>query len=167
MAATRLPRPSPVRFALWLFLGFAILVLDQVTKFYFEHNFMPGESLPVIQGFNLVLAHNTGAAFSFLADAGGWQRWGFTGLALAVVIAMLVLLWRHNNQKLFSLALTLIAAGAFGNMIDRAVYGFVIDFLDFYWQGWHWPAFNVADIAICMGAAGLVLDEILGVQKRK
>lgn len=167
MAATRLPRSSPLRFALWLLLGFVILAADQATKFYFEHQFAPGDYLPVFKGFNLVLAHNTGAAFSFLADAGGWQRWGFTGLALVVVVAMLVLLWRHNNQKLFSLSLTLIAAGAFGNMIDRAVYGFVIDFLDFYWQGWHWPAFNIADIAICAGAAGLVLDEILGVQKRK
>lgn len=167
MAAPRLPRSSAVRFSLWLLLGLVILVLDQVTKFYFEHSFLPGDSVPVFQGFNLVLAHNTGAAFSFLADAGGWQRWGFTGLALVVVSAMLALLWRHNNQKLFSLSLTMIAAGAFGNMIDRAVYGFVIDFLDFYWQTWHWPAFNVADIAICLGAAGLVLDELLNVKNRR
>ena len=122
--------------------------------------------LPVCTGFNLVLAHNTGAAFSFLADAGGWQRWAFTALAAAVIAAMTVLLWRHNHVKLFSLSLTCIAAGAMGNMIDRAVYGFVVDFLDFYWQGWHWPAFNVADIAICLGAFFLILEERRGVRKR-
>ena len=160
-------RPSTLRFALWLLLGFLILALDQATKFYFEHTFTPGESLPVFAGFNFVLAHNTGAAFSFLADAGGWQRWAFTGLAAAVIAAMLALLWRHNHVPLFSLALTLIAAGAMGNMIDRAVYGFVVDFLDFYWRGWHWPAFNVADIAICCGARSLILDELRGVGTRR
>ena len=166
MAGKASARPSALRFALWVLLGFLILSLDQGTKFWFEHEFAPGDVLPVCTGFNLVLAHNTGAAFSFLADAGGWQRWAFTALAAAVIVAMTVLLWRHNHVKLFSLSLTCIAAGAMGNMIDRAVYGFVVDFLDFYWQGWHWPAFNVADIAICLGAFFLILDELRGVRKR-
>ena len=166
MAGKASARPSALRFALWVLLGFLILSLDQGTKFWFEHEFAPGDVLPVCTGFNLVLAHNTGAAFSFLADAGGWQRWAFTALAAAVIAAMTVLLWRHNHVKLFSLSLTCIAAGAMGNMIDRAAYGFVVDFLDFYWQGWHWPAFNVADIAICLGAFFLILDELRGVRKR-
>lgn len=153
-------RPTATKFGLWVLLALVLLGLDQVTKFYFEHNFALGESLPVFTGFNLVLAHNTGAAFSFLADAGGWQRWAFTGLALAVIVAMLVLLARNNHRRLMALALTLITAGAMGNMIDRAMYGYVVDFLDLYWQNWHWPAFNVADIAICGGAFFLILDEL-------
>lgn len=155
-------RPTAMKFALWMGLALVLLVIDQVTKIHFETSFSLGQVEPVFAGFNLVLAHNTGAAFSFLADAGGWQRWAFTGLALAVIVAMIVLLARNSHRTLMSLALTLIAAGAMGNMIDRAVYGYVVDFLDFYWQGWHWPAFNVADIAICGGAFFLILDELRG-----
>lgn len=165
--STRYAPASAFRFSLWIVLAFVLLVLDQSSKFWFEHSFEPGERLPVFPGFNFVLAHNNGAAFSFLADAGGWQRWLFSGLAFAVVVTILVLLWKHNGKKLFSLALTLIMAGALGNLIDRAVYGFVIDFLDFYVGTWHWPAFNVADIAICLGAGLVVLDEILGVSRER
>lgn len=159
--------PSALRFSLWITLGFLVLVLDQGTKFWVEHAFNPDTRIAVTSFFNLVLAHNTGAAFSFLSDAGGWQRWLFTGLAGAVVATIVVLLWKHNGKKLFSFALTMIAAGALGNLIDRAVYGFVIDFLDFHAGGWHWPAFNVADIAICVGAGLLILDELLGVSRER
>ena len=152
-------RPTPAKFAAWLCLGL-VLGIDQATKIWFEQNFSLGEVLPVCTGCNLVLAHNTGAAFSFLADAGGWQRWAFAALAAAVIVAMIVLLVRNSHRKLLSLSLTLIAAGALGNMIDRTVYGYVVDFLDFYWQGWHWPAFNVADVAICGGAFFLIVDEL-------
>ena len=160
-------RPTATKFILWIVLALSLLGLDQITKFYFENSFALGESLPVFTGFNLVLAHNTGAAFSFLADAGGWQRWAFTGLALAVIVAMLVLLARNNHRPMMALALTLITAGAMGNMIDRAMYGYVVDFLDFYWQNWHWPAFNVADIAICGGAFFLILDELISSRHSK
>lgn len=153
-------RPTPAKFAAWLCLELFVLGIDQATKIWFEQNFSLGEVLPVCTGFNLVLAHNTGAAFSFLADAGGWQRWAFAALAAAVIVAMIVLLVRNSHRKLLSLSLTLIAAGALGNMIDRTVYGYVVDFLDFYWQGWHWPAFNVADVAICGGAFFLIVDEL-------
>ena len=111
-------RPTPAKFAAWLCLGLYVLGIDQATKIWFEQNFSLGEVLPVCTGFNLVLAHNTGAAFSFLADAGGWQRWAFAALAAAVIVAMIVLLVRNSHRKLLSLSLTLIAAGALGNMID-------------------------------------------------
>ena len=98
---------------------------------------------------------------------GGWQRWALSGFALLVVVLATRLLWRHGERRLFSLALTLIVAGALGNLLDRMTSGYVIDFLDFYWRSWHWPAFNVADIAICAGAAGIVIDELLGVSGEK
>lgn len=158
--------PSPIRFSLWILLGFLILVLDQATKFWFERRLDPGDFVPVIEGFfNLTLAHNYGAAFSFLAGMGGWQRWALSGFAAIVVILALRLLWRHSGKTLFALSLTLILSGALGNLLDRALSGYVIDFLDFYWQSWHWPAFNVADIAICSGAAGIVIDELAGVSR--
>ncbi|MDO5532079.1 signal peptidase II [Sutterella sp.] len=157
--------PTTGKFALWTFLGFLVFVLDQVTKFWFERHLDPGDIHPVFPCFNLTLAHNYGAAFSFLAEMGGWQRWVLSAFALVVVVVVLRLLKRHSDRKLFSLALTLIAAGAIGNLADRVTSGYVIDFLDFYWRNWHWPAFNVADVAICTGAAGIVLDELLGLRK--
>ncbi len=162
-------RPSGLRFSLWALLGLVVLVIDQATKFWFERHLDPGDVLAVLPGFNLVLAHNYGAAFSLLAQMGGWQRWALSGFALLVVVLATRLLWRHGERRLFSLALTLIVAGALGNLLDRMTSGYVIDFLDFYWRSWHWPAFNVADIAICAGAAGIVIDELLGVsgEKRK
>ena len=102
-----------------------------------------------------------GAAFSFLADAGGWQRWFFTGLGLAAGTLMVWMLFRHPGQSLFGLALALVLGGAMGNVIDRVVYGYVVDFLDFYWGSAHFPAFNVADSAITVGAGCLILDELM------
>ncbi len=156
---------SPLRFSLWIFLGACLVVLDQATKFWVAHEFTFGETRPVLPFMNLVLAYNRGAAFSFLAGAGGWQRWLFLGLGALVVVAVIVFLWRFSTKTLFALSLTLLAAGATGNMFDRLVYGHVIDFLDFYWAAWHWPAFNVADTLICLGAGGIVLDELLGLSR--
>ena len=142
--------------------------LDQATKFWFERHLDPGDFVPVIDGFfNLTLAHNYGAAFSFLASMGGWQRWLFSAIALAVIVVSLRLLWKHSRQTLFALSLTLILSGALGNLIDRSLWGYVIDFLDFYLGTWHWPAFNIADTAICLGAAGIIIDELIGVSKER
>jgi signal peptidase II len=124
-----------------------------------------GETLPITSYFNLVRVHNPGAAFSFLADAGGWQRWFFTGLGVVAAGVMVYLLKMHTGQALFCLALSLLLGGAVGNVIDRVVYGHVIDFLDFFYGTWHFPAFNVADSAISVGAALLILDELLRVRR--
>ena len=138
------------------------------SKFWFERHLDPGDFVPVIDGFfNLTLAHNYGAAFSFLASMGGWQRWLFSAIALAVIVVALRLLWKHSRQTLFALSLTLILSGALGNLIDRSLWGYVIDFLDFYLGTWHWPAFNIADTAICLGAAGIIIDELIGVSKER
>ena len=116
--------------------------------------------------FNLVLAYNKGAAFSFLSDQGGWQRYFFTGIALAAAIYIIYLLKKHAGQRMFCWALALILGGAIGNVIDRLLYGHVVDFLDFHWTGWgHFPAFNIADSAICIGAALFIIDELRRVNK--
>jgi len=114
-----------------------------------------------------VRAHNPGAAFSFLAQAGGWQRWLFTGIGLAASALMIWMLRAHPGQKLFGFAIACILGGAIGNVIDRLVHGYVVDFLDFHWAGWHFPAFNAADSAITLGAACLLLDELLRVKRSK
>jgi signal peptidase II len=124
-----------------------------------------GESLPVTSFFNLVLAYNKGAAFSFLAEQAGWQRYFFTGISIAATLFILYLLRRHAGRRLFCWALALILGGAIGNLIDRIMYGHVIDFLDFHVLNWHWPAFNVADSAICIGAILFVVDELRRVKK--
>jgi signal peptidase II len=113
-----------------------------------------------------VLVYNRGAAFSFLAEAGGWQRWLFTGIGVAATVFIIWLLKRHAGQRMFCLALALIMGGALGNVIDRVVHGHVIDFLDFYIGRYHWPAFNLADSAIFLGAALLIVDEIRRVRRQ-
>lgn len=149
----------------WLGIAAIIILLDQITKITVSKLFTFGEARPVTSFFNLVLAHNRGAAFSFLAGESGWQRYLFTGIAIAAVVFIIYLLKRHAGQRLFCWALALILGGAIGNVIDRTVYGYVIDFLDFYVGNWHWPAFNVADMAICTGAALFVFDELRRVGK--
>ncbi len=151
----------------WLWLGIALitLILDQLTKITVVGAFQLGEALPITSFFNLVRVHNPGAAFSFLADAGGWQRWFFTGLGVAAAGVMVYLLRMHAGQTLFCLALSLLLGGAIGNVIDRLLYSHVIDFLDFYYGTWHFPAFNVADSAITLGAGLLILDELLRVKR--
>ena len=153
----------------WLWLGVALitLLLDQLTKIAVVGAFQLGEALPITSFFNLVRVHNPGAAFSFLADAGGWQRWFFTGLGVVAAGVMLYLLRMHAGQTLFCLALSLLLGGAVGNVIDRLLYSHVIDFLDFYYGTWHFPAFNVADSAITVGAGLLILDELLRVRRSK
>lgn len=137
----------------------AVIVLDQITKFAVAGAFTLHEQLPLTPWFNLTLAHNPGAAFSFLSDASGWQRWFFTAIALAVSIAIVVWMKRlPANDRWMAIALALILGGALGNVWDRITLGYVIDFLDFYVGQWHWPAFNVADSAITIGAIMLAID---------
>ncbi len=142
----------------WLLLAIIVIVLDQTSKAAITSHFIYGESLPITSFFNLVLAHNTGAAFSFLSDAGGMQRWLFSLIAIVASVWIVWLLRKHQAEKLFALALALILGGALGNLIDRIAYGYVVDFLDFYAAGYHFAAFNVADSAITLGAVLLILD---------
>ena len=147
----------------WLWLSAIVVVLDQLTKQWVEEAFVLYESLPVTSFFNLTLVYNTGAAFSFLADAGGWQRWFFLVLALVICIYLVYwLLQLKKDQLLLPLAIAMIIGGAVGNVIDRLLYGHVIDFLDFYYQQWHWPAFNLADSAIVMGVILFIWDAFFG-----
>lgn len=145
----------------WLAIAAVVVILDQITKLIILGRFQPGESVPITSFFNLVLAFNTGAAFSLLANAGGWQRLFFISVALVAVIVIGWLLRRHHAERMFSLGLALILGGAIGNVIDRIWLGKVIDFLLFYYREWAWPAFNVADSAITVGAALLILDSFV------
>ena len=149
----------------WLSIAALVLLIDQVTKIAISRAFEYGESLPLTSFFNLVLVYNKGAAFSFLADQGGWQRYFFTILGIAAALFIIYLLKKHAGQKLFCWALALILGGAVVNVIDRIMYGHVIDFLDFHVNNWHWPAFNVADSAIFLGAALFIIDELRRVNK--
>lgn len=142
----------------WIFLSLMVLALDQFTKYAVLANFTPGETRPILPFFSLILTFNTGAAFSFLADAGGWQRPLFIGLALAASVWIVFLLRKYWRNTLFSLALSLILGGALGNVIDRIVAGKVTDFLLFYYDRFSWPAFNLADTAITIGAVLLVWE---------
>lgn len=157
---------------LWIGIAALIVVMDQFTKVLILGTFQYGDSTVVTSFFNLVRAHNHGAAFSFLAGAGGWQRWFFTALGVAAALVMVWMLRSHAGQKLFSWAISLILGGAVGNVIDRLLHGYVVDFLDFHWafldgmfHGGHFPAFNVADSAITLGAGLLILDELLRVRR--
>lgn len=149
----------------WLGLAFILLLADQFTKILIVGYYHLGDSTYVTSFFNVVRVHNTGAAFSFLANAGGWQRWFFTGLGCVAALVIVWMLHAHPGQKLFCFALACILGGAVGNVIDRVAYGYVVDFLDFHWRGMHFPAFNGADSAITVGAICLVLDELLRVRK--
>lgn len=150
----------------WLSLSAITLILDQASKLAVDGNMALFDSIPLLPSFNLTYVHNTGAAFSFLAQAGGWQRWLFAGLALIVSgIITTWLLRLEKHETLMATALSLILGGAIGNLIDRVAYGYVIDFLDVYYQQWHWPAFNIADSAICIGVA-LMLLESFGIGKK-
>jgi signal peptidase II len=144
----------------WLAVAALVIVLDQMSKLWITSHFVFGESLYVLGVFDLVLAHNTGAAFSFLHDAGGIQRWLFGGIAVVASVWIVVLLRKHAAQTLFALALSLILGGALGNLVDRIAYGYVVDFLAFHWDEHYFPAFNVADSAITLGAALLILDSL-------
>jgi len=157
---------------LWLGIALVILLADQFTKVLIISSFQLGDSQTVTSFFNLVRVHNSGAAFSFLSSASGWQRWLFTGIGVGAAGFIVWLLRSHPNQRLFCFALALVLGGAIGNVIDRVLWGYVIDFLDFHWdwlaplfyQG-HFPAFNVADSAISVGTVCLILDELLRVRR--
>lgn len=143
----------------WLNLSALVIVLDQLSKWLMSSWLDLHETVPVMPFFNFTLAHNTGAAFSFLSSAGGWQRWFFVVLALLVSTALIVWLKRlDKTAKLEAASLALILGGAVGNVIDRLYHGYVIDFIDIFYGSYHWPAFNIADSAICIGAVLLILD---------
>ncbi len=164
--AGALPR-TPWRMRTWLLGALLIIVADQITKMYFDSHLVYGERWPMLPFFDFTLLYNTGAAFSFLADGQGWQRWLFTAIGLGATALIINLLRRSPTQTLFCTSLMCILGGAVGNVIDRIQHGHVIDFLLFYWNTWHFPAFNVADIAISVGAALLVLDEVLRWRKSR
>ena len=143
-------------------VSLALVIADQWTKYAITSNLRYGESLAVTSFFNLVLVYNKGAAFSFLSDAGGWQRFFFIGITIAAIAMLIWLIAKHHEEKVFRWGLTLILGGAIGNLIDRATAGYVLDFVDAYWNGWHFWAFNVADAAISVGVVFMILD-IVGV----
>lgn len=151
----------------WLAWAVVILIADQVTKTVILNHYRLGDSTYITSFFNIVRAHNTGAAFSFLSDAGGWQRWLFTGIGAVATIFIVWQLRAHPGQKLFCFSLASILGGAIGNVVDRLMHGYVVDFLDFHVGGWHFPAFNVADSAITLGAVCLILDELLRVRRER
>ncbi|MEQ1916896.1 MAG: signal peptidase II [Gallionella sp.] len=142
----------------WLALSALVIILDQISKLYISSHFEYGENLPVLSVFSLVLWHNTGAAFSFLSDFGGLQRWLFSFIALGASAWIVWLLRKHAQQTLFAFGLSMILGGALGNLIDRIAYGYVIDFLLFHWDAYIFPAFNLADSAITCGAGMLIWD---------
>jgi signal peptidase II len=143
----------------WLGLSFLAVVLDQVSKLAVSGSMQLYQSIKIMPYFNLTYVHNTGAAFSFLSDAGGWQRWFFAGLAVIISSVMVVWLAKlKQHETLLAVALSLVLGGAIGNLIDRLAYGYVIDFLDVYYQSWHWPAFNIADSAITLGVVLMLLE---------
>ncbi|MFZ2856941.1 signal peptidase II [Diaphorobacter sp.] len=155
--------------SLWPWLAWAavILLADQFTKTLILGYYRLGDATTITSFFNIVRAHNTGAAFSFLSDAGGWQRWLFTGIGVAATLFIVWQLRANPGQKLFCFALASILGGAVGNVVDRLMHGYVVDFLDFHARGWHFPAFNIADAAITVGAACLILDELLRVKNAR
>lgn len=143
----------------WLWLSLTILGLDQVTKSIVDRSMRVYQSIELLPFFNLTYLRNKGAAFSFLSDAGGWQRWFFVALSLAASTGIIIWLTRLGRDRQWEAAAwALVLGGAAGNLIDRAVYGYVIDFLDVFYRDWHWPAFNVADSAITIGIGILLLD---------
>jgi len=145
----------------WLLLAVLVIVLDQYSKWLVLQHFELYESLRLSSWFNLTLAYNTGAAFSFLNDAGGWQRWLFVVLAVVITGVLLVWLQRARHLRLQALALALVIGGAIGNVIDRIRLGHVIDFIDWHYRDWHWPVFNLADSAISVGVVLLIADSLL------
>ena len=149
----------------WLGIAAAVIVLDQLTKAMIVAAFRLGDARTVTPFFDIVRAHNRGAAFSFLNDASGWQRWFFVALGIAAAAFIVWMLARHGGQRMFGWALALILGGAVGNVIDRLVHGHVVDFVQVHWQQHYFPAFNVADSAITIGAMLLILDELRRVRR--
>lgn len=152
----------------WLWVSFITLVVDLWTKYIVVQNFELHESINILPVFNLTYARNYGAAFSFLADHSGWQKYFFLGLAMVISLALVVMLYKNKaSMKIQNCAYALIIGGAIGNAIDRAHHGYVVDFLHFYWDIYHYPVFNVADIGIVVGAGLLILESILEHRRNK
>jgi signal peptidase II len=151
----------------WLGLALMLLIADQFTKVLILGYYQLGDATYVTSFFNIVRVHNSGAAFSFLASASGWQRWFFTAVGVGAALFIVHMLRSHPGQKLFSFAMACILGGAIGNVIDRLLHGYVIDFVDLHYAGWHFPAFNIADSAISIGAVCLILDELLRVRRSR
>ena len=151
----------------WLGLALMLLIADQFTKVLILGYYQLGDATYVTSFFNIVRVHNSGAAFSFLASASGWQRWFFTAVGVGAALFIVHMLRSHPGQKLFSFAMACILGGAIGNVIDRLLHGYVIDFVDMHYAGWHFPAFNIADSAISIGAVCLILDELLRVRRSR
>ena len=149
----------------WLGIAIIVVLIDQFTKTLILGAFANGDSHTVNAFFNIVRVHNTGAAFSFLAGAAGWQRWFFIGLGTAAALFIVWMLRSHGAQRLFSLALALILGGAVGNVIDRLLHGYVVDFIQVHYGNAYFPSFNVADSAITLGAVVLILDELRRVRR--
>jgi len=146
----------------WLWLSLGVVLLDQLTKQLVEASLMVYETIPVLPFFNLTLAYNEGAAFSFLSDQGGWQRWFFSLVAAVVVVVLVIWLSRLKGERMLAVSLSLVIGGAVGNLLDRLFIGHVVDFLDFFYQSYHWPAFNVADMAISLGVVLMFVDALFG-----
>ncbi len=146
----------------WLALSAALVVCDQITKYVVVHGMQLGSPLELLPFLSLTLTYNPGAAFSFLAGAGGWQRWFFVAVAAVAAVVITMLIFRNRGDSLLCLALSLVLGGAVGNLIDRLVIGAVVDFVVLHWRGWSWPAFNLADSCISIGAVLLVWDSLLG-----
>ncbi len=170
----RKARAGGASLGLWLAVAALWLIFDQFTKYLILAHYQLYDSIPVTGFFNVVRVHNYGAAFSFLAGAGGWQRWFFTGIGLVAGIFIVWMLRSRPGEKLFGFAMASILGGALGNVLDRLLHGYVVDMLDFHWRwleplfhGGHFPAFNIADTAITIGAACLILDEILRVRRSR
>ncbi len=151
----------------WLWLAGIVVVLDQISKWLVLGWLRPGDSVYFAPFFNWVLVFNPGAAFSFLSDAGGWQRWFFTALAIAIAAWIVSILPRHSGEFRLSLALTMILGGAVGNVIDRLRFGAVVDFIQWHAAGFYWPAFNLADAAICLGAGLMIWDQFASGSARR
>ncbi|MFW5926621.1 MAG: signal peptidase II [Wenzhouxiangella sp.] len=152
----------PAKYGMWLGLAALIVVCDWATKELAMQQLELYRPVEILSWLNLTLAHNTGAAFSFLAGGDGWQRWFLSGVAVVICVVLLVWLWRQPHRaRLLPTSLVLILGGAVGNLIDRIRFGYVIDFIDVHYAGWHWPAFNLADSAIVIGVILLVLDSII------
>jgi signal peptidase II len=178
-ASARPLRPAPGRsntrrLALWLALAVIVILVDQLTKTLILGSMQLGDSHTITGYFNIVRVHNTGAAFSFLAGASGWQRWFFITLGIVVSLGIVWMIRSHPDQKLFCFSVSMIMGGALGNVIDRLLHGYVVDFLQFHWpwleplfRGGYFPSFNVADAAITLGAVCLVLDELLRVRRTR
>jgi len=144
----------------WLSISAVIVALDLYTKYLIQKSFVYGEHLIITNFFDLVRYHNEGAAFSFLADAGGWQKIFFSTISTVAIVVMIYLIRKHKQEKLFCFGLALVLGGAVGNLYDRLTLGYVVDFLLFHYNTFYWPAFNVADSAICVGVGLLILDSV-------